>query len=435
MDRLITKKLLDWKKRPNRKPLILRGARQVGKTHTVLDFGREHFKGKVHVVDLEKHPDWHHIFDRNLVAKRILSELEILLNARITPGTDLLFFDEIQTCPRAIMALRYFYEEFPKLHLIAAGSLLEFATKKISFPVGRVQMLNMFPMSFPEFLHASGKTLAAETVLSPATRQPGAIHTTLLEELRRYFFIGGMPECVNTFVQTGKIRDAFEVQADLVNTFRQDFSKYAPYSDARCLNAVLSATAKHVGHQTKYSQLAEGFTNPTIKKAFDLLCLAQVIRKVPATSPAGLPLGAAASERKFKALMLDVGLMQHLCGLPVDVEFAKTDLLSIYQGALAEQFVGQELVAAGQSELYYWAREAKSSSAEVDYLIVKDGKIHPIEVKSGAAGKLKSLHLLLQNYPHCPAGYVFSSAHYAELPEQKLVFLPLYYAFYRGRLE
>ncbi|MDZ7292473.1 MAG: ATP-binding protein [candidate division KSB1 bacterium] len=435
MDRFITKKLLDWKNRPNRKPLILRGARQVGKTHTVLDFGRSHFKGKVHHVDLEKHPEWHRVFEKDLAAKRILSELEILVNARITPGTDLLFIDEIQTCPRAIMALRYFYEEMPELHLIAAGSLLEFATKQISFSVGRVQILNMFPMSFPEFLYATGKSTAAEVVLSAVTKQPDAIHNMLLDELRRYFFIGGMPECVKIFVETGKLKDAFEVQADLVNTFRQDFLKYTPYVDPRCLNSVLTATAKHVGHQIKYSKLAEGFTNPTIKKAFDLLSLAQVIRKVPATSPAGLPLGAAASERKFKALMLDIGLMQHLCSLPVEVEYAKSDLLSIYQGALAEQFVGQEMLCAGQTDLYYWAREAKSSSAEVDYLIVKDGKIHPIEVKSGAAGKLKSLHLLLQNYPNCTSGYVFSSASYAELPEQKLIFLPLYYAFQTGRLE
>jgi hypothetical protein len=434
MERFITKKLLEWKNRRNRKPLILRGARQVGKTHTVLDFGKQHFKGNVHRVDLEKHPDWHRLFEKNLAAKRILSELEILLNARITPNADLLFIDEIQACPRAIMALRYFHEETPALHVIAAGSLLEFAMKEISFPVGRVQMLNMFPMSFPEFLRATGKTLAAETVLAPATRQSDTIHHMLLDELRRYFFIGGMPECVDTFMQTGKIRDAFEVQADLINAFRQDFSKYAPYSDARCLNAVLASTAKHVGRQIKYSELAEGFTNPTIKKAFDLLGLAQVIRKVPATSPAGLPLGAAAAERKFKAVLLDVGLMQHLCGVPVHAEFAKADLLGIYQGALAEQFVAQEMIAAGQSELYYWAREAKNSSAEVDYLIVQDGKIHPLEVKSGVSGKLKSLHLLLQEYPNCPAGYVFSSAHYVQLPEQKLIFLPLYYAFQKGRL-
>jgi predicted AAA+ superfamily ATPase len=434
MDRIVTKKLIEWKNRPNRKPLILRGARQVGKTYSVLDFGRNHFKGAVHRVDLEKHPDWHRLFERDLSAKRIISELEILLSARITPGADLLFIDEIQACPRAIMALRYFYEERPELHVIAAGSLLEFAMKTISFPVGRVQVLNMHPMSFPEFLQATGKVPAADIVLAPPAQQPEVIHHMLLEELRRYLFIGGMPECVNIFSQTGRMKDAFEVQADLVNALRQDFSKYAPHSDARCLNAVLSNVAKHVGNQIQYSRLAEGFTNPTIKKAFDLLGLAQVIRKVPATSPAGLPLGAAASERKFKALLLDVGLVQHLCGMPVDVEFAKSELMSIYQGALAEQFVGQELLAAGQSDLYYWAREAKSSNAEVDYLIARDGNILPLEVKSGASGKLKSLHLLLQSYPHCPTGYVLSSAHYAELPEQKLVFLPLYYAFRLGHL-
>ena len=363
------------KNQHNRKALILRGARQVGKTWSVTDFCKRHFSGAVRVVDLEHHPDWHQIFEGNLLANRILSELEIVLNARIVPGKDLLFLDEIQSCPRAIMALRYFYEECPQLHLIAAKSLLEFATKDISFPVGRVELLNIFPMSFAEFLQASGKTIAAEIILSPPQKQPDSIHTMLLNELRRYMFIGGMPECVEAYTATGKVRDAFDVQADLATTFRQDFSKYALYSDKRCLNAVFTSTARSVGQQIKYSHLTEGYTNPTIKKAFDLLCLAQVIRKVSSASPAGLPLGASASARKFKALMLDIGLMQHLCGIPVDVEYAKTDLLAIYQGALAEQFVGQELAAAGQNEIYYWSRDAKSSKAEVDYLIVINGQI------------------------------------------------------------
>ncbi|HID30842.1 MAG TPA: DUF4143 domain-containing protein [Desulfobacterales bacterium] len=429
MERLITKELLAWKNQNHRKPLMLRGARQVGKTWSVIDFGKRYFEGTVHIVDLEQRPDWHQVFEGNLIAARILSELEILLNARIAPGRDLLFLDEIQSCPRAIMALRYLYEESPELHVIAAGSLLEFATKDISFPVGRVQFLNMFPMSFVEFLWATGKTMAADIVLSPPEKQPDSVHTMLLDELRRYLFIGGMPECVQAYVRTGRIRDAFEVQAELAHAFRQDFSKYAPYSDKRCLNAVFSSTAKSVGRQIKYARLAEGYTNPTIKKVFDLLCLAQVIRKVPSTTPAGLPLGASASERKFKALMVDIGLMQHLCGLPVEVEYAKTDLLAIYQGAMAEQFVGQELLTAGQHALYYWARNAKSSNAEVDFLIVVDGHIHPVEIKSGASGRLRSLHLLLATYPNCRSGYVFSCAPYSELPEQKLVFLPLYYAY------
>jgi hypothetical protein len=190
-----------------------------------------------------------------------------------------------------------------------------------------------------------------------------------------------------------------------------------------------------VGRQVKYIRLAEGYTNPTIKRAFDLLCLAQVIRRIPAAAPAGLPLGAAASARRFKALMVDIGLLQHLCGMPVDVEYAKSDLLDIYEGALAEQFVGQELIAAGQGELHYWSREAKGSQAEVDFLLVNRGRIHPVEIKSGAAGRLRSMHLFLDAHPDCPSGLVFSCAPYSELPEQRLIFLPLYYAYSRGRPE
>jgi len=272
MKRSILQKLLAWKNQKRRKPLILRGARQVGKTWSVIDFGKLSFKGKVHVVDLEKHLDWHRIFSGNLAAAGILSELEILLNEKIIPGKDLLFLDEIQSCPRAITALRYFYEECPELHVIAAGSLLEFAMKEISFPVGRVQFLNMVPMSFPEFLQATGKTAAADLLLSALQKQPDSVHALLLEELRRYLFIGGMPEAVLAYARSGKMRDAFEVQAELANAYRQDFAKYAPYSDKRCLNSVFSSTARSVGQQIKYTHLAEGFTIPTIKKAFDPNC-------------------------------------------------------------------------------------------------------------------------------------------------------------------
>lgn len=429
MKRVINEKLCHWKNSKRRKPLILRGARQVGKTWSVRAFGNEHFEGSVHGVDLEQHADWHRIFEGDLVVKRILSELEIVLNTRIVPGRDLLFLDEIQSCQRAIMALRYFYEECPQLHVIAAGSLLEFAVKKLSFPVGRVQFLNMFPMSFAEYLMATNKDVAADIVLSAPISQPDSVHSMILEELRRYMFIGGMPESVQSYANTGSLRDAFEVQAEIANAYKEDFSKYAPYSDKRCLNAVFSSVARNVGRQIKYTHLAEGYTNPTVKKAFDLLCLAQVVHKVPAASPSGLPLGSTASARKFKALMIDIGLMQHLCGMPADVEYARPDLLAIYRGAAAEQFVGQEMMAAGQSELYYWARQARSSTAEVDFLMVIKNRICPVEVKNGASGRLRSMHLLLSTFHDCPGGYVFSSAPYAELPEQKLTYLPLYYAY------
>ena len=399
MKRFVTEKLLVWKNHERRKPLIIRGARQVGKTWSVVDFGRNHFEGSLHVVDLEKHPDWHRVFEGSLSAARILSELEILINARIVPGKDLLFLDEIQACPRAVMALRYFYEDCPDLHVIAAGSLLEFAMRDVSFPVGRIQFLNMVPLSFAEFLIATGKDVAAEVILSPPAGVSESVHGMLLEEVRKYLFIGGMPECILAYARSGRMREAFEVQAELVNAFRQDFSKYAPYADKRCLSAVFSSVARSVGRQVKYAHLAEGYTNPTIKKAFDLLCLALVIRKVPTSSPPVLPLGASASERKFKAVLVDIGSMQHLSGMPPDLEYVRSDLLAIHQGAMAEQFVGQELLAAGQDELYYWAREARSSTAEVDYLISVRGRIHPVEVKSGASGRLRSLHLLLDSLP------------------------------------
>lgn len=428
MKRNITAKLIAWKQQKNRKPLIVRGARQVGKSYSIVDFGKNHFDGKTHVVNLEKQLNWHKVFEQDLDAARIVMELEVLLNERIETGKSLLFFDEIQACPRAISALRYFYEQLPDLHVIAAGSLLEFALQDISFPVGRVQLMNIHPMSFSEFLEAVGKPLLVEIIAAPPARLSDAIHELLQAELRRYFFIGGMPECVRTFVETSSIKDVYEVQSDLINTFRQDFSKYAPYADKRCLNDVLYSIAQKTGQQVKYLTLSDGFSSPTIKKAFELLCTARLIHKVRASSPAGLPLRASASDKKFKAILLDIGLLVHLSGLPIQAEYTKGQLLAIFKGALAEQFVGQEFLASGQEELFYWSRAAKSSTAEVDYLIVRNSEIIPVEVKGSSSGRLKSLHLLLNACPDIPEAYVFSDANYGQIPEQKLRFLPLYFA-------
>jgi len=429
MDRFISQKLLEWKNQLNRKPLILRGARQVGKTWSVLDFGKNYFDGQTHLIDLEKRPDLFGIFDKNLDVKRIIAELELFLNIRIEPGRDLLFFDEVQSCPRVLMALRYFYEDMPDLHIIAAGSLLEFAMKDIVFPVGRVQFMNMYPMTFAEFLMAMGKGRAAEIILSPPRGLSDTIHQMLLDELRSYFFVGGMPECVKNYSQSASFQSTFEIQEQLVDAYRQDFSKYAPYSDKRCLNAVFTNIAKSIGQQIKYSRLTDGFTTPTIKKAFDLLTQAKVIYKVSSASPAGLPLGSSASEKKFKTTLVDIGIVQYLCGMSQSDEFKKSDLLAIYKGVLAEQFVGQEILAAGHSDLFYWSRDAKSSTAEVDYLVIKKGKIMPVEVKSSASGRLRSLHMILNDYKNIPEGCVLSSAKFAKLPKQNLTFTPIYFTY------
>jgi hypothetical protein len=428
MKRLITSKLILWKESSGRKPLIIRGARQTGKSFTITEFGNNYFEGTIHIVNFEKRMDWHSIFELNLDVKRIISELEILSGKKIIPGEDLLFFDEIQECPNAIASLRYFYEQIPDLHVIAAGSLLEFALGNIPFPVGRVQLMNMYPMNFNEFLVATGNEPAAKLISDFPKEISESVHNMLTGELKKYFFVGGMPECVNKYAETGSVNDVFDIQSDLLATFRQDFLKYSPRIDVGCLNAVLNSVPQRIGQQIKYSGLAEGYSNPTIKKAFELLETARIFRKVKAASPSGLPLGASASDKKFKALLLDVGLLGSFYGVSRSQEYSKTDLLSVFQGALAEQFIGQEILSATGNDLFYWSREAKSSNAETDYLIEKQGKIVPVEVKSGKGGSLKSLHLLLENYQNIDEAFVFSDAAYRKSEIQKIAFIPLYFA-------
>lgn len=426
MKRIIADKLVNWKTNSIRKPLLIRGARQVGKTYSVMEFAKSHFNGNVHCINFEKNPELHSIFDRNFDSRRILAELELVLNKRILPGNDLLFFDEIQECPKAIMALRYFYEENPELHLIAAGSLLEFAMKDISFPIGRLQMLFMHPMTFEEFLIANGKELLAEKIRQPENQLSDTIITMVNDEMYKYFVVGGMPECVEAFVNTGSFVEAINIQTDLIASLRQDFSKYAGHSDKQCLNSVLSTVARKTGEQIKYSRLDESYTNPTIKKAFELLETARLFTKVVAASPAGAPLGASISEKKFKTVFLDIGLLSNLCGYYSDKKMPKQNLAAAYNGKLAEQFAGQELRASTSENLYYWSREARGSSAETDYLIEKEGEIIPVEVKSGKSGSLKSLHLLLHTFSNIKRAFVFTEDKYGELPEQKIKFLPLF---------
>ena len=328
-----------------------------------------------------------------------------------------------------IMALRYLYEELPDLHVIAAGSLLEFAVADIPFPVGRIQFLEMHPMIFAEFLWATGQDRLAEIVLGVPETVPDSVHQLLMSELKKYCFIGGMPEAVARYVETASIQQAAQVIGDLCETYRHDFSKYSRRADPDCLDAVFRSLARNLSHQVKYSRLSDAWAPTTVKRAVNLLHKARVIRRVPSASPSGLPLGASASDRKFKTIMVDVGIWQHLSGMRIDTAYAEDDLLAMYRGAMAEQFVGQEMMVSQGSDLYYWAREARGSSAEVDYLAVVHDSIFGVEVKSGPAGRLRSMHLLLQTYQNCAGGMVFSAGPYSEFPEQRLTFIPLYFVY------
>jgi predicted AAA+ superfamily ATPase len=425
MRRNITDKLAQWQHKATRKPLIIRGARQVGKTHSIREFGKKAFPGKFHEINLEKHPDWHAVFKTNFEVKRIITELEVLLNESININSDLLFFDEIQECPEAIAALRYFYEDMPGLHVIAAGSLLEFSLRNIPFPVGRVELLTMYPLTFAEFLLARQQNKLSEIIRQQYQELSPVIHNRLTTELKQYFFIGGMPECVAHFVENQNFMEVREIQNNLINTFRQDFLKYSPSVDTNCLNNVLASITRQVGSQIKYSRLSERFSNPTIKKAFDLLTTAKIITKVSATTPAGIPLQGNVSNKVFKAIFLDIGLLVSLSGLSLKHEYQKTDLLATYRGALAEQFIGQEIRAAGH-DMFYWRRNAKSSTAEIDYLLNKGPEIIPIEVKSGSRGRLRSLHLLMAEHNNVKRAIVFLDTPYKSQEGEPIQYLPLY---------
>jgi len=430
MKRLIDEKLLRWKKRKNRKPLVIRGARQVGKTYSVEKFGEQNFQNYLK-IDFELERDIHKAFSGDLIPQKLLLQFEAAYGKRIVPGKTLLFFDEIQECPRALMALRYFYEQMPELHIVAAGSLLEFTFDEISFPVGRVQFEWLRPLGFREFLWAMDKHLLADSL--PHWRQENPlddfIHEKFLEQLKYYFITGGMPEAVAVFVSTGSLAETANVHKTLYQTYSQDFVKYRKRTDVELLNSIFQQLPAKTGQRIKYTELYPEKRIEKIKKAINLLEQALLIQKVRAGNAQGIPLGATVSDKLFKTVFLDIGLMQYICGIPASKIITETNLLDIYRGALAEQFVGQELLLQGGSEndkLYYWQRLKKGSSAEVDYIIARDGEIYPVEVKSGRVGRLKSIKIFLNEHPHCPWGIVLNMNNIRRENKYKLKFMPLY---------
>ncbi|MBN1983974.1 MAG: ATP-binding protein [Chitinivibrionales bacterium] len=433
MKRMIDSTLDRWKTSDYRKPLIIRGARQVGKTYSIRDFGERAFTRFVH-CDFEEMRGIHSVFEGDLSAKKIIMQLEAFFNCRIIPGETLLFFDEIQKCPAALMSMRYFYEQTAQLHLIAAGSLLEFALETVSFPVGRVDFAWMYPMTFSEFLVANNQTILSQHLpnLTATEELPRSIHEKLLEQLRIFCIVGGMPEAVARFIKSGSFAECAQVHRSLIQAFRDDLLKYHTTVDTACLERVYLQIPRLVGKQIKYTTLDPDSRSSKVKDALQVLERCQIATKVQSASGQGLPLGADASQKIFKLIFIDIGLMQHLCGIaPIEI-LNNAELLDVYQGALTEQFIGQELRAAnscGHHGLFYWSRTAKSSTAEVDYLFELGSSIIPIEVKSGAAGRFKSLWMYLQEHPLTPFGYVISSSNIKIDTVHKLTFLPLYVVF------
>ncbi len=430
MKRLIDRLFVTWKDQKGRKPLVIRGARQVGKTYSIEHFGHQYFDSFVK-LDFELEKSIHKIFEGDLNVDKLLLQIEAAYEQRILPGKTLLFFDEIQECPRALLALRYFYEHMSELHIIAAGSLLEFALGDIAFPVGRVQFEWLRPLGFMEFLIATGHNHLAENLphLNTEEAVPSLIHEKLLEQLRYYFLIGGMPEAVAVFTETVSLTEVMKIHKSLAQAYLQDFAKYKKRLDRDCIEHVFGQISRAVGKRIKYTSIYPEKRIEKIKESLHILELCLLIQRVHSSYAQGLPLGVDTSSKVFKTIFLDIGLMQHMCGVQAIHLLNEKNILDVYRGALAEQFIGQEILVYGGSEndrLYYWDRPNKSSSAEIDYLIVREGKIHPVEVKSGNPARLKSMHIFLNEHPYSDKGLVLSERNIKIDQKYHLKFMPLY---------
>ena len=398
MKRTAEHHLEEWHLSPYRKPMIVRGARQVGKSTMIRQFAKSRGLA-LHEVNLERHVTLSSVFAQN-DPKKIIQELAYICgNGQIEGSKSLLFLDEIQAVPEAIAALRYFYEELPELPVIAAGSLLEFALSEHSFsmPVGRIQYLFLEPMSFEEMLLALGQ----DTLLSLLQNYtlvdhfPMTAHHQLLELQRLYLLVGGMPEAIHRYRQTESLTQVFDVHASIVNTYKDDFSKYARQSALINIHRVFEYIPYAIGQKFKYVNVDPHTQAREIRKAFDLLLKAQVIRRACHADGSGRPLRATMNERIFKPFFLDCGLVNHICGVRrISIE-SLTGKKFINEGKLAEQFIAQHLHRLSPANVSYpftyWLREGRSANAEVDFLVQLNETIVPIEVKAGKSGSLKSL--------------------------------------------
>ena len=401
--RIIDSYLSEWATRPSHKPILLRGARQVGKSTAVRHLG-EQFKYFVE-INLEKQPDYKVLFSKDLQVNRIVPQIAAMSGIPIVPGETLLFIDEIQDCQEAIMALRFFKEDMPDLHVIAAGSLLEFVLDDIpTFGVGRIHSVYMFPMTFDEFLLANGEGLLLETrnQASATSPLPDPLHNKLVQLVRTFILVGGMPESVAKWVETNDYLQCQEIQDDILTGYEADFPKYKKKINPQLLSATMKSAAVQSTKKFIYSKVSGDYKTAEVKKALDMLTKAGILIPVTHTDANGLPLGDERDDSIRKMLLLDTGLMLRLLNMTLgDDTIITTQILTasaadlVNKGSVAETLAGLELLhylsPNLHHELFYWMRQARNATAEVDYVLSQNMQVLPVEVKAGVQGGMKSL--------------------------------------------
>lgn len=424
MKRELEKSLVEWKHSPNRKPLILQGARQVGKTWLMKEFGKNEY-AKVIYANFEASERLKTIFEADFNISRIISILEIETNQKIEAENCLIIFDEIQEAPKGLTALKYFYENAPKYHIIAAGSLLGISMqKKNTFPVGKVDFMKLFPLSFKEFLqNLEGEKLAG-TLKNQNWDIIDSYHEKFIELLRLYYFVGGMPEAVKEYIENKNLDLVRNIQQNIIIGYENDFSKYAPNDITPRIrlvwNSIISQLAKE-NRKFIYGQIKKGARAKEFENAISWLVDAGLLIKVNGLDKPGIPLKAYAQYDFFKLFLLDIGLLNTMANIDKTILLEKNRILTEHKGAMTEQFVCQELRI--NHELYYWSNQ--DGRAEIDFLIEKKDEIFPIEVKSEENLKAKSLKFFTEKFK-IEKGYRISMSKLRH--EETLTNIPLYAA-------
>jgi len=429
MERKILQELVRWKDGKQRKPLVLNGARQVGKTYILRKFGEHYFESVVY-INLEANATARKIFDGDLSPRSVLLQLEAVTMQRIAPNNTLIILDEIQACPRALTALKSFQEDAPEYAITSAGSLLGVAVHRenYSFPVGKVDEMTLFPMDFEEFLWASNKQVLAEQIRNhyiSHDKMPKALHEDALDCLRQYLIVGGMPEAVGTYIATNSIVDVQNVQQHILNDYTADMAKYTQPSMIvkvrACYHSIPAQLAKE-NHKFQYKVVQRGGSATIFGEAIEWLNQAGVTLACQHVEKALVPVAAYADLSEFKLYMSDIGLLTLQSGMPTSLIMSPIAEDNTFMGALTENYVAQVL-ASKNIPLYYWRNQ---NTAEVDFLLPQEDTLIPVEVKKGEHVRSRSLNQYIQTYhPHCAIR--LSQKNYGE--EDGLLSLPLYAAF------
>lgn len=424
MQRNLIQQLVAWKKSPSRKPLVLNGARQVGKTWLLRQFAKENYKKEAYIV-CRKNDLARQLFSENIDVQRILRGLRALSSVDITPGDTLIILDEVQDIPEAVECLKYFYEQAPDYHIAVAGSLLGISLhQNVSFPVGKVHVLQLYPMDFHEFLLAKGET---ETLKLMANKDYGTInllHDKFIDLLRQYYYVGGMPEVVNEYVTTGALQNVRNLQNDILRGYEMDFSKHVPIAQISRVRQVWRSIPSQLFKENKkfiYGVLRKGARANEFELAIQWLIDAGLVYKVPRCKQLSLPLNAYEDLSAFKLYMCDIGLLCAMAGTDAATVLIKNDVFKEFKGGLTEQFVLQQLHCRGISPVCYY--NTPDSRLEVDFVIQHGGTIVPIEVKAEGNVRSNSLSMLLQKRPEIHA------VRYSMLPykeQANITNIPLY---------